>query len=65
QAAETHLADRAIVDGMSETMFHSERLYEEEFNIIRGFNTVGKIMTCRLQVKPGVLSPVSVGEAGR
>jgi len=65
QAAETHLADRAIVDGTSEITFHSERLYEEEFNIVRGFNTVGKIMTCRLQVKPGVLSPVSVGEAGR
>ncbi|MDF2572901.1 MAG: Hydantoinase/oxoprolinase [Sporomusa sp.] len=57
-AAETHLAERATTGGMVEGSFHSERLYEEEFNIIRGFNTIGKIMTCTLQLKPGVLTPV-------
>ncbi|HWR42696.1 hydantoinase/oxoprolinase family protein [Sporomusa sp.] len=63
-AAEAHLSERAAAGGMAEASFHSERLYEEEFNVIRGFNTIGKIMTCRLQVKPGVLMPVYAREAG-
>jgi N-methylhydantoinase A/oxoprolinase/acetone carboxylase beta subunit len=63
-AAAVHLGDRAAAGGMAEAAVHSERLYEEEFNVIRGFNTIGKIMTCRLQVKPGVLMPVCAREAG-
>ncbi|SMD00863.1 N-methylhydantoinase A/oxoprolinase/acetone carboxylase, beta subunit [Sporomusa malonica] len=57
-AAQTHLAERADAGGMEEGTYESERLYEEEFNVIRGFNTIGKIMTCTLQLKPGVLMPV-------
>lgn len=30
-------------------------VYEEEFNLIRGFNTIGRAFTCRMQLKPGVL----------
>ncbi|WP_371368180.1 hypothetical protein SRRS_18520 [Sporomusa rhizae] len=60
QAADTHLAERAEAGGMLEVAAHSEHLYEEQFNVIRGFNTVGKIMTCRLQLKPGVLMPVQM-----
>ncbi|MCX7781372.1 MAG: hydantoinase/oxoprolinase family protein [Negativicutes bacterium] len=37
-------------------------VYEEEFNLIRGFSTTGKIITCRLQLKPGVLYTQSHGE---
>lgn len=62
-AAGTHLAERAAAGGMAEAAGYSERLYEEEFNLIRGFNTIGKIMTCKLQIKPGVLMPVQMREA--
>ena len=60
-AAETHLAQRATAGGIDEALPVSERVYEEEFNVIRGFNTIGKIMTCKLQIKPGVLMPVQAG----
>ena len=60
-AAETHLAQRAAAGGIAEAAPVSERVYEEEFNVIRGFNTIGKIMTCKLQLKPGVLMPVQAG----
>lgn len=33
-----------------------EELYIEEFNIVRGFHTVGKIITCYMQIKPDVLA---------
>ncbi|WP_371380829.1 hydantoinase/oxoprolinase family protein [Sporomusa aerivorans] len=65
QAAETHIAERAAVGGMAEASVYSERLYEEQFNVIRGFNTIGKIITCKLQLKPGVLMPVHMREAGQ
>ncbi|TWH47890.1 hydantoinase/oxoprolinase family protein [Sporomusa sp. KB1] len=63
-AAEAHLAQRAAAGGIADAAQVSERVYEEEFNVIRGFNTIGKIMTCKLQLKPGVLMPVQAGEAG-
>ncbi len=65
RAADLHLAERAAAGGMAEAARYSERLYEEQFNVIRGFNTIGKIITCKLQLKPGVLMPVSVREAGQ
>ena len=34
-------------------------VFEEEFNLIRGFSTIGKILTCRVQVRPGVLATFS------
>ncbi len=63
-AAETHLAERAVTGGITEAATVSERVYEEEFNVIRGFNTIGKIMTCKLQLKPGVLTAVQAGRLG-
>lgn len=36
-----------------------ETLQSEEFNLVRGFSTVGKIITCRRQIKPGVLMNIS------
>lgn len=63
-AAAVHLGERAAAGGMAEAAVHSERIYEEEFNVIRGFATIGKIMTCRLQAAPGVLMPVRAREAG-
>lgn len=51
--ATRHLTERAEQAGI--TVAAIEQVYEEEFNLVRGFNTVGKIITCRLQIKPGVL----------
>jgi N-methylhydantoinase A/oxoprolinase/acetone carboxylase beta subunit len=53
ELAAKHLAELALNRGIS--LGATEVVQSEEFNVIRGFNTVGKIMTCRLQVKPGVL----------
>jgi len=54
--ASRHLAERAEQAGIHfET---AEIVYEEEFNLVRGFSTIGKILTCRLQVKPGVLQAI-------
>ena len=53
--AEQHLAELAKISGIF--LGETELIQAEEFNVIRGFNTVGKIITCRLQVKPGVLLP--------
>jgi N-methylhydantoinase A/oxoprolinase/acetone carboxylase beta subunit len=51
-----HLTQRAgeagiPVTGVEEVLF-------EEFNLIRGFSTIGKVITCQLQIKPGVFSQV-------
>jgi N-methylhydantoinase A/oxoprolinase/acetone carboxylase beta subunit len=53
QLAEKHLAQLAKDSGI--LLGETEMIQSEEFNVIRGFSTVGKIMTCRFQVKPGVL----------
>lgn len=39
-------------------------VYEEEFNLIRGFNTIGRVITCRMQLKPGVLAALA-GQEGQ
>ena len=53
QLAADHLAQLANLRGIA--LGATEIIQSEEFNVIEGFRTVGKIMTCRLQVKPGVL----------
>ncbi|HML88273.1 MAG TPA: hydantoinase/oxoprolinase family protein [Methylomusa anaerophila] len=58
-----HLRERAAASGMAEAVADMERLYEEEFNVVRGFYTVGKIITCKLQIKPGVLITVTAKES--
>jgi len=52
--AERHLAERAAAAGIPPAPV--ETVYTEEFNLIRGFSTTGKIITCRLQIKPGVFA---------
>ncbi|SFL65116.1 N-methylhydantoinase A/oxoprolinase/acetone carboxylase, beta subunit [Pelosinus propionicus DSM 13327] len=53
ELAEKHLAELA----QRNSIFAGETqiVQSEEFNMVRGFTSVGKIMTCRLQIKPGVL----------
>lgn len=53
QLAEKHLVEMAMSRGISLSV--TEIIQSEEFNVIHGFQTVGKIITCRLQAKPGVL----------
>ena len=52
--AKRHLAERAAQAQIA--VAEVETVYAEEFNLIRGFNTIGKIITCMLQIKPGVYS---------
>lgn len=59
--ANCHLAERAAQAGIPVTAV--ETTYAEEFNLVRGFSTTGKIITCRLQIKPGVFSGTA-GEGG-
>lgn len=61
--AEQYLARRAEHAGIDAAA--SEVIYEEEFNVVRGFRTTGKIMTCQLQVKPGVLATMHDGEGAQ
>lgn len=56
ELAEKYLAERSVRLGIIPG--EVETIYEEEFNLVRGFQTAGKIITCRKQVKPGVLTNV-------
>ncbi|MDU2064132.1 MAG: hydantoinase/oxoprolinase family protein [Sporomusaceae bacterium] len=51
--AREELARQAAAAGMDAS--NIEEVYQEEFNMIRGFQTVGKMISCREQIKPGVL----------
>jgi N-methylhydantoinase A/oxoprolinase/acetone carboxylase beta subunit len=54
ELAARHLAERAAAAGIP--VADVETVYAEEFNLVRGFSTIGKIITCRLQIKPGVFA---------
>ncbi|EAX47761.1 Hydantoinase/oxoprolinase [Thermosinus carboxydivorans Nor1] len=49
-----HLAERAAQFGIP--VGEAETVYEEEFNLVRGFSTTGKILTCQQQIRPGVVA---------
>ena len=53
ELAAKHLEELAAIRGVSLGVI--EVIHSEEFNVIEGFSTVGKILSCRLQIKPGVL----------
>ena len=59
--AAEQLTARAVREGIegADATLTTERILDEEFNVVRGFRTTGKIMTCRLQIKPGVLTAVA------
>ena len=61
EKAAAYLQERAMRDGIT-AGGTTEKIYEEEFNVVRGFSTTGKILTCKLQLKPGVLTAVTGGE---
>ncbi len=53
-AAQAHLAEQGAVarDSSREGM---ETVYAETFNVIRGFQRTGKIITVQVQLRPGIL----------
>ncbi len=57
QLGKQYLLERAAQAGIA--VEATELLQQEEFHLVRGFRTIGKIMTCQLQVKPGVLTTIS------
>jgi N-methylhydantoinase A/oxoprolinase/acetone carboxylase beta subunit len=59
QMAEQFLKKRAWEQGIEPE--EMEVIQAEEFNVVRGFHTMGKIITRRLQVKPGVLKHIKEG----
>ncbi len=54
ELAASHLAERAAAAGIP--VADVESVYDEEFNLVRGFSTTGKIIACRVQIKPGVFT---------
>lgn len=57
ELAKRYLRERAQQSGIP--LSETEITQQEEFNLVRGFRTTGKIMTCRMQIKPGVLTEVA------
>ncbi len=49
------LRKKAILRGANPNDMQTEVLEESQFNMIRGFQTVGKNMRVRMQVKPGLI----------
>ncbi|MDT8899946.1 hydantoinase/oxoprolinase family protein [Anaeroselena agilis] len=54
ELAARHLAERAAAAGIP--VADVESVYDEEFNLVRGFSTTGKIIACQLQIKPGIFT---------
>lgn len=50
------LKDKAVKRGANPEHLEMEILEELEFNMVRGFNTVGKNTRIRVQVKPGLIT---------
>ncbi len=61
--AADHLREMATAAGIG--VPELETTFEEEFNLVRGFNTVGKVMTVGIQIKPGVLADLSAENSRR
>lgn len=57
QIAVKYLQERAGQVGIDASDI--ELVHQEEFNLVRGFNSIGKIISSRVQIKPGVLMPIS------
>ena len=54
-----HLKERALKSGIEITPDEEiEKVYLEEFNVVKGFSTMGKIISVKLQIKSGVLMKI-------
>jgi len=56
--AADHLLELANAAGID--VPEIETTFEEEFNLVRGFSTVGKIISIGVQIKPGIITELSV-----
>jgi len=63
QLAGEHLQERATIAGIA--VPDIETTFEEEFNLIRGYSTVGKIFSVGVQIKPGILVDLSAEDSMR
>lgn len=63
QIAFGHLQEMALQAGME--VPEAEAVFEEEFNVVRGFSTTGKILNVGVQIKPGILSSFQRGKGER
>jgi N-methylhydantoinase A/oxoprolinase/acetone carboxylase beta subunit len=60
--AALHLQEMAVAAGI--TADEIETTFAEEFNLVRGFSTVGKIIHVGVQIKPGIIASLTDTEAG-
>ena len=60
--AALHLQQMAVAAGM--TADEIETTFAEEFNLVRGFSTVGKIIHVGVQIKPGIIASLTYSAAG-
>lgn len=63
QLAGEHLRERATAAGIA--VPDIETTFEEEFNLVRGYSTVGKIFSVGVQIKPGILVDLSAEDSMR
>jgi len=55
EMARQHLAELARARGMEQYADEAEFYLEEQFNVIRGWNTAGKIFDIGIQIAPGII----------
>jgi hypothetical protein len=55
EMARQHLLELARARGMEQYADEAEFYLEEQFNVIRGWNTAGKIFDIGIQIAPGII----------
>ena len=61
QAAHELLQEKAMRCGADKDQIQTEIIEESEFNMIRGFHTIGKNIRVKAQIKPGLISGYTIG----
>ena len=62
QVAHELLREKALRRGAGEKQVQSEITEESEFNMIRGFHTVGKNIRVQAQIKPGLIDGYTISD---
>ena len=62
QVAHELLRERAMRRGAARDQIQSEIIEESEFNMVRGFHTVGKNIRVKAQIKPGLIDGYTITE---
>jgi N-methylhydantoinase A/oxoprolinase/acetone carboxylase beta subunit len=61
QAAHELLQEKAMRCGAEKDEIQTEIIEESEFNMIRGFHTIGKNIRVKAQIKPGLINGYTIG----